>query len=42
MNLGQQQPETEFQVGLQKFSMLLVQVAGGLTGAIFVINVALH
>ena len=41
VGLGQQ-PETEFQVGLRKFSMLLVQVAGVLTGAIFVINVALH
>ena len=42
VGLGQQQPETEFQVGLRKFSMLLVQVAGALTGAIFIINVALH
>ena len=40
--LGQRQPETEFQAGLRKFSLLLVQVAGVLTGAIFVINVALH
>ena len=42
VGLGQRQPETEFQAGLRKFSMLLVQVAGVLTGAIFVINVALH
>jgi len=42
LGLGQAQPETEFQVGLRKFSMLLVRVAGVLTGAIFVINVALH
>jgi Mg2+-importing ATPase len=42
LGLGERQPETEFQVGLRKFSMLLVQVAGALTGAIFVINVALH
>jgi P-type Mg2+ transporter len=42
VGLGEQQPETEFQVGLRKFSMLLVQVAGVLTGAIFVINLALH
>src|SRR6185312_10592227 len=28
VGLGEQQPETEFQVGLRKFSMLLVQVAG--------------
>ena len=42
LGLGQRQPETEFQTGLRKFSMLLVQVAGVLTGAIFVINVTLH
>ena len=34
--------DTEFQVGLRRFSMLLVYVAGALTGSIFVINVALH
>lgn len=28
LGLGERQPETEFQVGLRKFSMLLVQVAG--------------
>ena len=32
LGLGQQQPENEFQVGLRKFSMLLMQVAGVLTG----------
>jgi len=42
LGLGAHQPETEFQTGLRKFSMLLVQVAGVLTGAIFVINVTLH
>jgi P-type Mg2+ transporter len=42
LGLGERQPETEFQVGLRKFSMLLVQVAGVLTTAIFVINVVLH
>ena len=42
LGLGEHQPETEFQVGLRKFSMLLVQVAGVLTVAIFVINVVLH
>ena len=36
------QLETEFQVGLRKFSMLLVYVAGALTTSIFVINVLLH
>ncbi len=42
LGLGEHQPETEFQVGLRKFSMLLVQVAGVLTAAIFIINVVLH
>jgi P-type Mg2+ transporter len=42
LGLGERQPETEFQAGLRKFSMLLVQVAGALTAAIFVINVTLH
>ncbi len=42
LGLGERQPETEFQAGLRKFSMLLVQVAGVLTTAIFVINVVLH
>jgi len=42
LGLGERQPETEFQIGLRKFSMLLVQVAGVLTTAIFVINVVLH
>jgi P-type Mg2+ transporter len=42
LGLGERQPETEFQAGLRKFSMLLVQVAGVLTAAIFIINVALH
>jgi P-type Mg2+ transporter len=34
--------DTEFQLGLRRFSMLLVYVAGALTTSIFVINVALH
>jgi Mg2+-importing ATPase len=34
--------DTEFQVGLRKFSMLLVYVAGTLTTAIFLLNVILH
>ena len=34
--------DTEFQVGLGRFSMLLVYVAGALTTSIFVINVVLH
>ncbi|MEV4506911.1 magnesium-translocating P-type ATPase [Streptomyces klenkii] len=40
--LGAHQLETEFQVGLRRFSMLLVYVAGALTTSIFVINVVLH
>ena len=40
--LGTHQTETEFQIGLRKFSMLLVYVAGTLTSGIFVINIALH
>jgi len=34
--------DTEFQVGLRRFSMLLVYVAGTLCTSIFVINVVLH
>lgn len=40
--LGEAQPETEFQVGLRQFSLLLVQVAAVLTTTIFVANVFLH
>jgi Mg2+-importing ATPase len=40
--LSTHQLDTEFQVGLRKFSMLLVYVAGALTTSIFVINIALH
>jgi P-type Mg2+ transporter len=40
--LGTHQLDTEFQVGLRKFSMLLVYVAGALTTSIFLINVVLH
>ncbi|HEX5535297.1 MAG TPA: magnesium-translocating P-type ATPase [Actinomycetales bacterium] len=40
--LGEQQPETEFQIGLRRFSLLLVRVAAVLTAGIFVINVVLH
>ncbi|WP_111719821.1 magnesium-translocating P-type ATPase [Homoserinimonas sp. OAct 916] len=40
--LGEHQVETQFQVGLRKFSVLLVYVAVILTGSIFVINIALH
>jgi len=40
--LSTHQLDTEFQVGLQRFSMLLVYVGGALTTSIFIINVALH
>lgn len=40
--LSTHQLDTEFQIGLRRFSMLLVYVAGALTTSIFVINVALH
>jgi Mg2+-importing ATPase len=36
------QADTQFQIGLRRFSMLLVYVAGALTTSIFVINVILH
>ncbi len=42
LGLGERPGETAFQVGLRKFSFLLVRVAGVLTVSIFVINVALH
>jgi Mg2+-importing ATPase len=40
--LGAHQTETQFQVGLRRFLMLLVYVAAALTTSIFVINVVLH
>ncbi|MEV6923371.1 magnesium-translocating P-type ATPase [Dactylosporangium sp. NPDC051485] len=40
--LAQRQPETEFQVGLRRFSMLLARVAGVLTTIILIINLLLH
>ena len=42
LGLGDRQPETEFQVGLRRFSMLLLQVAVALTVLILVANLALH
>ncbi|WP_020662109.1 magnesium-translocating P-type ATPase [Amycolatopsis benzoatilytica] len=41
LSLGAHHPETEFQVGLRRFSGLLVQVAAVLTGGIFVVNLVL-
>jgi P-type Mg2+ transporter len=40
--LSTHQLDTEFQVGLRRFSMLLVYVGGALTVSIFVINVVLQ
>ncbi|HUR07017.1 MAG TPA: magnesium-translocating P-type ATPase [Nonomuraea sp.] len=40
--LGERHPETEFQTGLRRFSLLLVRVAAVLTSTIFIINVILH
>ena len=40
--LSTHQLDTEFQVGLRRFSMLLVYVAGALTTSIFILNVLLH
>jgi Mg2+-importing ATPase len=40
--LGEREPETEFQVGLRRFSVLLLQVAVVLTTLILVTNLALH
>ncbi|HUJ07882.1 MAG TPA: magnesium-translocating P-type ATPase [Streptosporangiaceae bacterium] len=42
VGLGAHQLETEFQAGLRRFSVLLVEVAIALTSTIFVINVVLH
>ncbi|MGI8594222.1 MAG: cation-transporting P-type ATPase [Solirubrobacteraceae bacterium] len=42
IGLWERQADTAFQVGLRRFSKLLVKVAGVLTLAVFVINVAFH
>ena len=39
--LGEQQPQTEFQLGLSRFSILLARVGGALSLAIFVVNIIL-
>ena len=41
VGLGERQPQTEFQIGLTRFSGLLAKVGGVLSVAIFVVNVAL-
>ncbi|MDI3213194.1 magnesium-translocating P-type ATPase [Arthrobacter sp. AL12] len=42
LGLGERQPQTEFQLGLQRFSYLLLQVAIGLTSLIFIANLLLQ
>jgi Mg2+-importing ATPase len=42
LGLGERQAETEFQVGLRRFSAMLAAVAGVLTGTIFIINLILR
>ncbi|MGW4770902.1 magnesium-translocating P-type ATPase [Nocardia sp. NPDC004278] len=42
LGLGKRQPDTEFQLGLRRFSLLLVRVAAVLTIGIFAVNIALH
>jgi Mg2+-importing ATPase len=42
LGLGQRPPETAFQSGLRRFSVLLLEVALVLTTAIFAINLLLH
>ncbi len=41
MGLGERQPQTEFQVGLSRFSVLLAWVGGALSLTIFVVNLIL-
>ncbi|MEO7007191.1 MAG: magnesium-translocating P-type ATPase [Terrimesophilobacter sp.] len=42
LGLGERQPETQFQAGLRRFSVLLLEVALSLTTLIFVVNLLLH
>jgi len=42
LGLGEQQPQTAFQLGLRRFSFLLLEVAVVLTALIFVANLLLH
>jgi P-type Mg2+ transporter len=42
LGLGERHPETEFQAGLRRFSMLLARIAAVLTALIFVINLVLR
>ncbi|WP_174776954.1 magnesium-translocating P-type ATPase [Cryobacterium algoritolerans] len=42
LGLGERQPQTEFQVGLRRFSVLLLQVALALTSLILIANLLLQ
>ncbi|ANZ24337.1 Mg(2+) transport ATPase, P-type [Rhodococcus aetherivorans] len=42
VGLGEREPETEFQIGLRRFSVLLLQVAVALTATIVVTNLVLQ
>lgn len=42
LGLGERQPQTEFQLGLKRFSFLLLQVAIALTSLIFIANLLLQ
>jgi Mg2+-importing ATPase len=42
LGLGERQPQTEFQRGLGRFSLLLLEVATVLTSLIFIANLLLH
>jgi Mg2+-importing ATPase len=42
VRLGTERPPTEFQLGLRRFSLLLVRVAAVLTAGIFAANLVLH
>jgi len=40
--LGRRQPDTDFQIGLRRFSLLLLRVAAVLTAFILLVNLLLH
>jgi Mg2+-importing ATPase len=42
LSLGERHPETEFQIGLRRFSGFLLKVAIALTAGIFAVNLVLH
>lgn len=42
VGLGHRHPETEFQVGLRRFSLLLARIAAVLTALVFAINLLMH